>query len=958
MKSYNLILLLFLLLFLWLPTGEVQAQEPSGTSAELIDSLINQMSQEERVGQLFMVTFPGDDLSPEGVAARLVRDLHVGGVALRASNGNYQNDLRAVESLVGLTNGLQELTYEVSQKNGTPFVPLFIAVDLVPTTSPYADGLPQRGFTAIPSAMSLGATWNREYAEQVGRIVGQELNAVGINMLLGPMLDIVDVPYSDVQNSLTNHTFGDNPYWVGEMGRAFVRGVGEGAEGQVATVARHFPGMGGSDRAPDDEIATVEKPIEELLAKDMQPFFTVTDVSSVITGTVDGLMTTNLRYRALQGNVRQTTRPISLDAQSLPTLLNLPELEPWYETRGMIVSAELGTVALRRFYEQQFDSGTFPARTVAREAFNAGNDLLFLADFALTDDWTKQLTNIEETVNFFVEQYNNDAVFANKVDQSLRRLLALKLRLYDKKFDERDPRLAYDIIERPDPTKLQPSPLRAIENIQTVKNIAQESATLLYPDPADLASVLPAPPLSDEKIVIVTDARTIRDCAACPALPIIGAKDFEESLLDRYGPDSSGQLSPERITSLTFTQLRTLLELENKSSTALELQETRNNADWLIFLVQDKTAEAETDGSNALTLFLRDFNSQVRGQKLIVFSFGTPYYLDSTELSKITAYYAFYTPNPSFVDAAGLLLFQEYSASGRAPVSIDVLNYEIAQQLSPDPTQLVELCNDSPISPQDSCEPLSATQQDLTEENEMGLRTSVILDHQGNPVPDGTPIHFVLRYLNENVEQPRQTVLTENGVARTTIMFGRKGKLAISVEADNSESFESTSVQITLQGSNPPVIATATTEPTPTPTPTLTPTPTPSPTATPLPPTITPSATPTRKIPTVTPSITPSPTATAIPPTRFNQTNEGFGWWTLLGTLAGLLTVSTIGMVITPTRPVKLLRRTLLILLYGLIGYLIYVFPYAFRLLPEEFNGWGAMACALIGGLIALVRER
>lgn len=935
------ILLVLCLLLLSPPAAQVQAQEPSGVSLEVLDELINQMSPEEQVGQLFMVTFPGDDLSEGNVAATLLRDLHVGGVALRASNGNYQNDLRGVESLVTLTNRLQELTNQVSVENEKPFVPLFIAIDLVPTTSPYADGWPQRGFTQIPSAMSLGATWQTENAEKVGRIVGQELNAVGINMLLGPILDMVDSPYSDVQNSLGNHTFGDSPHWVGQMGRSFVRGVAEGGKGEVASVARHFPGMGGSDRTPDDEIATVQKPMEELVAEDMQPFFAVTDVSSVISGTVDGLMTTNLRYRALQGNVRQTTRPISLDAQSLPNLLKQPELQPWYQTRGIIVSAELGTVALRRFYQQQFDSGTFPARTVAREAFNAGNDLLFLADFALTDDWANQLQNIDETINFFVEQYINDAVFANKVHQSLRRLLALKLRLYDNNFDIKQ-------IKRPDPTSLDPSPLRTRENVQTVANIAQEAATLLYPDPAELASVLPAPPLSDENIVIVTDARPIRDCAVCRATPIIGVKAFEESLLRRYGPESSGQLSPERITSLSFTQLRALLNQENTLSASSELQDTVNDADWLIFLVQEKTPEAVTDASNALTVFLRNSNSQVRGQKLIVFSFDTPHYLDSTELSKITAYYAFYTANPLFVDAAALLLYQEYSASGASPVTIDSLDYDTSEQLSPNPAQLVELCDDSPLSPEDICIDLGF-REERNAQNEIALRTSVILDYNGNPVSDGTPIHFVLSYPNENVEQPRQTVPTQNGIARTKIILGREGQLVISVKSDHPNSFKSTTVQITLQGSNPPVIATATAE--------ATATATPLPTATPSP-THTPTASVTPKAPSATPSITPSPTVTPIPPTRFNQKNEGFGWWTLLGTLAGLIAVCSISMIVTPTERIRLVRRTLLILLYGLIGYLIYIFPYAFRLLPEDFTGWGAIFCAQIAALIALIRER
>jgi beta-N-acetylhexosaminidase len=924
-------------------TAEVTVEEPSEDTSSIIDDLLQEMSPQERVGQLFLVTFLGDKLSDDSYAATLVRDLHVGGVVLRGSNQNYQNDNVVVTSLVTLTNGLQELA---SQENSltnddSPFIPLFIALDQVVPSSPYGDGLPERHFTELPSPMSVGATWKLENAELLGRIVGQELQAIGVNMFLGPTLDIVSSPHSDVQKSLGNYLFGDNPYWVGQMGRAFVRGIAEGGQGQVATVAGHFPGMGSSDRAPDDEIATVQKPREALDAQDLRPFFAVTESSTVISGTVDGLMSTNLRYRALQGNVSQTARPISLDAQNLPTLLEEPLLSPWRQAGGILVSDELGSPPLRAFYEHISQEGIFPARTVARDAFNAGNDLLFLANFALEEeDWEAQLENIKETIQFFGEQYEKDSVFATKVDESLRRLLALKLRLYNNDFSSARKK-------RPDPSKQKDSPLQSDESKKIVTTIAQEAATLLYPEVNSELGGLPfVPPLSDENLVIITDVRPIRDCSVCPVRPILERREMETNLLGRYGPESSGQLTPERITSLTFSQLQALLQNENNRSSILNRK--MQEADWLIFLIQDKSPQTESDSSEALKLFLRTFND--RSQKLIVFSFGTPYYLDATELSKVTAYYALYSPGSIFVDIAGQLLFQEYVPDGYAPVSIEALNFDVEKQLSPDSAQEVELCDDSPGSPLDGCLPLPAT-LDLNEEDQIALHTSLIRDYNGKPVPDGTEIHFVLRYQNENLEQPRQTVETKHGIARTNIMLSREGQLTLSVMDDQEPSFDSDIVQITLQGGRTPiVIATVTAEPSITPTPTSTLTP--SPTITPLP-TITPQT------PTVT--LTPTPTPTATPSTRLGQSNDGFGWWTFLGTLVGLVVIGGIGNIGSNRRRIsrsRLVQRSLMISLGGFLAYLVYVVPYALRLLPENFDGWGAIFFALIGGLLGLVRER
>ncbi|MBA3534931.1 MAG: hypothetical protein H0T73_23725 [Ardenticatenales bacterium] len=937
-RSLNRTVLILLLLCYagqhLLPLRSVHAQEPSSDTV-VVNQLIAQMTPEQAVGQLFLVTLPGQDISEGSLAVTLVRDLHVGGVALRASNGNYSNAGNTPQELLALTNGLQTLAQAGSTggESPSPFIPLFIAIDLVSPNSLYADGLPQNGFSPIPSEMAIGATWQRGNAELVGHIVGQELESVGVNMLLGPALDVVDSPRPEAQTNLGTRTFGGDPYWVGEMGEAFIRGVAEGSGGQVATIARHFPGLGSSDRRPDEEIATVQKPLQALQQEDLPPFFAVTH-PTFITGTVDGLMTTNLRYRGLQGNIRQITRPISLDPQSLPTLINQPELLPWRQAGGILLSDELGAPALRRFYAQQANDPSFPTLTVARDAFNAGNDLLFLADFALTDNWEERLANIRGTIEYFAEQYRSDPVFKSKVDESLRRLLGLKLRLYQGQFMP-------ESVLRPELATLETSPLQSQSYQSEIARISQEAATLLYPGQEELADRLPAPPLRDETILIVTDARPIRDCATCPERPIMATDELERQLLRLYGPDGgSAQLDPLQMTSLSFDQLHAFLTGGTvEGAPVLNIQATLDRADWVIFLMQNISAEAST--SDALRLFLRDFSGQARGQKLIILSFGAPYYLDSTEISKVTAYYGFYTPSAPSVNAAARLLFQEYSATGAAPVTTyPLLNYRLDTQLSPSPNGVIEICLDSAEVPEESCLPV--TMDDVQAGGEIALRTTVIRDHNGHPVPDGTIINFILRYPNEsNLELPRQAVQTVNGVARARVPLNREGQLAISV-ASEPPTFTSTTVVVTIQGSNPPEVLTVVPSPTPTASPTVRPTPS-----------TTPRPSPTRR-----PTPTPEATAVASWQIRFGQANEGFGWWVFLGSIMGLSAVSGFDVAVTPTGRSRRVRRTLMILLYGLGGYVGYLLLYAFRLLPEGFNGWGAIVFAVLGGFIALIHER
>ena len=137
------------------------------------------------------------------------------------------------------------------------YVPLFIAAaqegDLYPNDQLW------NGLTPLPSAMAVGATWKPATAERVGTVMGSELKAIGINLLFGPSLDVLETPHPENSEDQGTRSFGGDPYWVGEMGRAYIRGIHQGSGKQVAVIAKNFPGRGNADRSPEDEIATVRK---------------------------------------------------------------------------------------------------------------------------------------------------------------------------------------------------------------------------------------------------------------------------------------------------------------------------------------------------------------------------------------------------------------------------------------------------------------------------------------------------------------------------------------------------------------------------------------------------------------------------------------------------------------------------------------------------------------------------
>lgn len=836
-----------------------------------VQQLMEHMTSLEKVGQLFLVTFQGNDVSASSDIARLIQQLRIGGVVLSPAHYNFVNHSDAPKQLIQLTNRLQLLALTapegqllpISMASYTP-IPLFIALNEEGDGPPYTAlwaGLPP-----LPSAMALGATWNPTYAEQVGEIVGTALDALGINMLLGPSLDVLDRPGLTTTGTIGTRSFGGDPFWVSKFGQAYIRGVHRGSQGHVLTVAKHFPGLGSADRDPHKELPTIQKSLETLRSVDLVPFFSVAaSRAEDPLATTDALMVSHVRYRGFQGNIRQLSRPLSLDAQNLPAILNLPELAAWRAAGGLLLSQELGVPSIHKFYDPNLES--FPAKRIAQEAFLAGNDLLYLARFDLNDNWSTQMTNIEATVLFFRDRYDADPTFRARVNESVARILARKLSIYG---DFAPQQVLRDEGGLPEIADL---------GYSTVAKVAQEAATLIYPSAAELSGRLPSPPLPNETILIITDDRLAQECDRCVPYYEIEPTALERLILKLYGPDATDQVVPERVHSLTFGalkkalltglgmypsfrtsafapsprgQMATLLgnlatavapvsPLSTPSISTIEANiQLVREADWLIFAMLDVDPTRYPD-SDALKLFLREWPEILEGKKLIVFAFNAPYFLDATEVSQLTAYYGLYSKTTPFLEMAVRLLFHEFQPRGAAPVDVNATGYQIIEMTRPDPAQMIGLevvtgpekvegtessiLTPSPIAPEATPPPIRLN---LRVGDVLTLRTGRIVDRNGRPVPDGTPVEFRLLDVAQSLEA-RLPATTLDGVATANFELERSGTWQVTVVSEPAQRSVRLIITIPEQGpvevgvdrsqtaattTQPPSTTTATTSPT------------------------------------------------------------------------------------------------------------------------------------------------
>jgi beta-N-acetylhexosaminidase len=748
------------------------------------------MTVEERVGQLFLVAFAGNDLTPGSEIAQLIRQDHIGGIVLLASNANFYNRADAPRQVADLTNNLQTL----AMTGDGARIPLFVAVDHE------GDGYPftqiTGGTTPLPNAMAMGATWDPDNARAVGQVTGLELAAMGINLLLGPSLDVLHTPRPSGQADIGTRSFGGDPWWVSQMGRAYIQGVHQGSGGRVATVAKHFPGHGGSDRPPDQEVVTIDKSIDQLRQLELAPFMAITGDTSN-DGVTDALMSAPIRYQSQQGDTQPFTGPLAFDPGAMDALLSLEEFVDWRRT-GLMVSTSLGLPAVHKYFDPTLS--TFPHRRMAKEAFLAGNDLLLLSRFDLEGDWATQFANIRDTISFFRTEYESNPAFATQVDESVARILWRKLKLYP------EPNL--EAVQVHAGAALQVCGL----GIEVTQRVANQALTLLYPDP----SAIPVPPDQGEELLIFTDARPVRDCAAesCPPFPLLSHTAVEEAILRIYGPQGTGQIDPADITSLPFGQLQKYLTGEEVD---YDVGALLDQADWILFAQQDINLDQATNSDTVKRYLNHSLTAASRQQsQIIVIAFNAPYYLDTTDISKLSLYLGAYSKSIPFIEASVRALFAELAPGGAAPVDVQGINYDLQRQLAPDPDQLLPLALIEPSSGMAPLPPVTAR-----------LQAGPILDRNGHIVPDGVEVTFYAEY-ESGAYAPPHLGLTANGQARAAITLTDPGQIRFRAESEGAR--RSQEPVLTIQ---PQPTTTLTPTPTPTTGPTATPTRTPEPTAAP-----------------------------------------------------------------------------------------------------------------------------
>ena len=838
----------------------------------LTETILAQMTVEDRVGQIFVVTFWGNDVGYDSDIASLVHDYRVGGVILSPEYGNFfnQKNLDTPSQVATLSNQLQALAYgrllpsEIAltmgdEERAPDQLPLLVGVgkedNRPPVNLPLFIGVEQLGddlattalrnhFTELPNQLTLGSTWNLALTEGVGEIVGRELGAVGVNLLLGPILDVYANPRTDSVGSLGVQSFGGNPFWVSQMGRAYITGVHQGSQGRIATVARHFPGQGDVDRLPDEKVATIQSSIDALQSIAIPPFTAVTqpdngDASQIRPpANTEALMSSHMRYSAFQALGGEQPPPLGF-SPDLSTVLEEEGFSEWRARGGLLMSNALGLPAIRHDYEATLSE--FPFRRAALDAFTAGNDLIYLGDLSTDGTWEDELTNIEEIIRFFQDRYTSDLDFAVQVDAAAQRILRTKLALYlDEEtltqqaleaiaageFDGEEEALDPDALTFSSPaipldvlfTSAEEMAIFEAEHQSRVdanalvRETAGASLTILAPDPEAVTDALPPAPQPGEQIVIFTDSRLFKECEECVAEAPIAPEEIADIILRLYGPDATSQVTPEQLTSLTFSDLAEALDAQSEAEAVAEetpvasteisatepisapvtltlqlpeddkiskIERRIDEAQWIIFAMLNVDPERYPN-SDVVKRFLSQRATQITGKNVIVLALQAPYFLDATEIGQLTSYLGVYSKSTPFLENAVRTIFRNFTPTGAPAVKVDGTRFnDLDERLSPDPEMQIPLSvtlNDVELVNQ-------AEQPSVNAGDTIFIQVGPVLDRNGNPVPDGTLINFRLIYEGAELALPIEPSSSHAGFATRAVLLDRGGVLRISASS-------------------------------------------------------------------------------------------------------------------------------------------------------------------------------
>ena len=305
-------------------TDNKSAPAPLPLHSSWVDSVFNNMTLNEKIGQLFMVAAYSNK-GPEHTQdiLRLIKKHHIGGLIF------FQG---TPEKQAKLTN-----IYQYNAK-----IPLMIGMD-----AEWGLGMRLDSVISYPRQMTLGAISDDSLIYKMGLDIGAQLRRLGVHVNFAPVVDINNNPANPVIGS---RSFGEDRNNVAGKGIAYMNGL---QDRNVLAVAKHFPGHGDTDKDSHKTLPVISHDSLRLDSIELYPF------KRLISNGVGGVMTAHLNIPSL---IDEPNRPSTLSKKVVTHML-----KDQLGFNGLVFTDALNMKGV---------TNNFQSGEIEIEALKAGNDVL------------------------------------------------------------------------------------------------------------------------------------------------------------------------------------------------------------------------------------------------------------------------------------------------------------------------------------------------------------------------------------------------------------------------------------------------------------------------------------------------------------------------------------------------------------------------------------------------------
>ncbi|CAI4217429.1 unnamed protein product [Parascedosporium putredinis] len=278
------------------------------------------------VGQLFIMGWDGTEVTPQ--IRSLIQDHHIGSIILTAKN------LKTAHETANLVQELQTIAKEAGHRQ-----PLLIALD---QENGGVNSLFDEDYICqFPSQMGVAAAGRPELAYEVNKATATEITACGINLVLGPVLDVLS---NTRDQPIACRATSDDPQEVSQYGIMAMNGIKDAG---AASCGKHFPTYGSLDfRGSSVDMPVITQTLEELSLSALVPFR-----DAIASGNLDAVFVGGCRISNPSMNVQHACLSDQcLEMESLSHEIGVQN--------GVVMGVEAGCdlILLCRAYDVQLEA--------------------------------------------------------------------------------------------------------------------------------------------------------------------------------------------------------------------------------------------------------------------------------------------------------------------------------------------------------------------------------------------------------------------------------------------------------------------------------------------------------------------------------------------------------------------------------------------------------------------------